>query len=75
MFKMFKKKQFDVRLHGPTLEQIEELERLTGQSIVAILRESVHLCNWLCKERKKGTKITVEQPGSGMARRDLVFKL
>ena len=72
---MVKKKRFDVRLHGPTLEQIEELQRLTGQSIVAILRESVNLSNWLCKERKKGTRILVQQPGSGMARRELVFKI
>ena len=68
---MAESKQINVRFFGPTLKQIEELERLTGKSVSEILRESVNLSNWLQKERKDGARILIERPGSEL--REVVF--
>jgi hypothetical protein len=54
MFSMFRKKRLDMRFVGPTLAQIEEIERLSGKSIGAIVSESVNVWNWLYKERLNG---------------------
>jgi len=71
---MAEKKQINVRFDGPTLAQIEEIERLTGKSVSEILRESVNLSNWLHKERTSGARILVERPGSDTPLREVVFK-
>ncbi len=69
---MAESKQINVRFFGPTLEEIEELERITGKTVSEILRESVHLNNWVQKERKSGARILIERPGSDL--REVVFK-
>ena len=69
---MAESKQINVRFFGPTLEEIEELERITGKTVSEILRESVHLNNWVQKERKGGARILIERPGSDL--REVVFK-
>ncbi len=69
---MAESKQINVRFYGPTLEEIEELERLTGKTVSEILRESVHLNNWVHKERKGGARILIERPGADP--REVVFK-
>ena len=56
-------KQVNVRFDGEALEQLRELERLTGKSLSDVLRESVNLSNWLHKERKAGTRVLLERPG------------
>lgn len=67
------KKQVNVRFDGPTLAQIEEIERMTGKNISEILRESVNLSNWFHKERNDGAKILIERP-DGAPLREVVFK-
>ena len=57
-------RRINIYFDGPTLAQIEELERLTGKDTLAILRECVHLSNWLCKEWKNGARLMLF-PGSG----------
>ncbi len=64
----------EVRFYGPTLAQIEEIERLSGKSVPAILRESVNVFNWLYKELQTGAKFLVKRPGSGGAASEVVFK-
>jgi hypothetical protein len=71
---MAKGRPIDVRFYGPTLAQIEELERMSGKSISEILRESVNLSNWLCKELRSGAKLLVRRPGAGGAPVEVVFK-
>ena len=71
---MAEKKQVNVRFDGPTLAQIEEIERLTGKNISEILRESVNLSNWWHKEVNSGSKILIERPGSDIPLREVVFK-
>jgi hypothetical protein len=68
------KKQINVRFDGPTLAQIEEIERLTGKSVSEILRESVNLSNWMYKERKNGARILIERPEAEPSLREVVFK-
>ncbi len=69
---MAKEKRINVRFDGSTLAQIEELERLSGKSALAILRESVNLSNWLFKERNNGARLLLEGPGADT--REVVFK-
>ena len=71
---MARERRIDVRFYGPTLAQIEEIERLSGKSVPAILRESVNLTNWLYKELRTGAKILVQRPGAGGSPREVVFK-
>jgi hypothetical protein len=71
---MAKERQIHMRFDGPTLAQIEEIERLSGKSIPAILRECVNLTNWLYKERKNGARLLLAGPGSGASPREVVFK-
>jgi hypothetical protein len=71
---MAKERRIDVRFDGPTLAQIEEIERLSGKSIPAILRECVNLANWLYKERKNGARLLLAEPGADAALREVVFK-
>jgi hypothetical protein len=68
----FEKRRINVRFEGPTLAQIEEIERLTGKSVPMILRESVNLANWLVKEWQEGARLLVERPGSPL--RKVVFR-
>jgi hypothetical protein len=64
---MARERPIDVRLHGPTLAQIEEIERLSGKSIPAILCESVNLWNWWCKQRlDDGVLLRVAGAGAGV---------
>ena len=64
----------DVRFYGPTLEQIEEIERLSGKSVPAILRESVNVFNWLYKELRSGAKLQLQRPGAHGPASEVVFK-
>ena len=71
---MTKQRRIDVRFDGPTLAQIEEIARLSGKSIPAILRESVNLSNWLFKERISGARLLLAGPGPDASVREVVFK-
>ncbi len=70
---MARERRIDVRFEGPTLAQIEEIERLSGKSIPAILRECVNLSNWLYKERLNGAQLLLLGPESDPALREVVF--
>lgn len=72
---MAEKKQINVRFDGPTLEQIQEIERMTGKSVSEILRESVNLSNWLLKERKDGARLLIERPGSQVPIREVLLRI
>ena len=69
---MAKGRPVDVRFYGPTLAQIEEMERLSGKSVSEVLCESVNLWNWIYKELRTGAKFLVQRPGA--SRREVVFK-
>jgi hypothetical protein len=47
----------EIEIYGSTLAQIEEIERLSGKSVLTILSESVNLSNWLYKERRNGGRL------------------
>jgi hypothetical protein len=70
---MARERQIDVRFYGPTLAQIEEIERLSGKSVPAILRESVNLSNWLYKERLNGARLLLLGPESDPEMREVDF--
>lgn len=65
--------RIDVRFEGPTLAQLEEMERLSGKSIPVILRECVNLSNWLYKERLNGALLMLLGPESDPALREVVL--
>jgi hypothetical protein len=67
-------RKIDVRFEGSTLRQIEEIGRLSGKPIPAILRESVNLTNWLYKERSQGARLLLAGPGAETPLREVVFK-
>lgn len=71
---MARERRIDVRFEGPTLAQIEEIERLSGKPIPAILRESVNLWNWLYKERSHGARLLILGPDPEASLREVVFK-
>jgi hypothetical protein len=71
---MTKGRPIDVHFYGPTLAQIEELERLSGKSELEVLCESVNLWNWIYKELRTGAKFQVRRPGAG-ASVEVVFKI
>jgi len=71
---MARERRIDVRFDGPTLAQIEELERLSGKSVLAILRESVNLSNWLYKERLNGARLLLLQGSDDPTLREVVFE-
>jgi hypothetical protein len=71
---MLDRRQIDVRFDGPTLAQIEEIERLTGKSVSMILRESVNFTNWLYKEWQTGARFLIERPGSETPLQKVVFR-
>ncbi len=73
MFSMFRKKRLDMRFVGPTLAQIEEIERLSGKSIGAIVSESVNVWNWLYKERLNGAQLQIQGPDPDAPPREVVF--
>jgi len=70
---MAKEKGFDVHFDGPILEQIEEIERLSGKSILTILRESVHRSNWLYKELTNGAELWIVGPDPDEPMREVFF--
>jgi hypothetical protein len=59
---MAEKRQVGIRFDGKTLAQIEEIERLSGKPILAILRELVNQYNWLYKERSHGAQLQIVGP-------------
>jgi hypothetical protein len=71
---MARERRIDVRFDGPTLQQIEEIERLSGKSVLAILRESVNLSNWLYKERRNGARLLLLEGSDDPALREVVFE-
>jgi hypothetical protein len=71
---MAKEKGIDVHFDGPTLEQIEEIERLSGKPILAILRESVHRAHWIYKELTNGAQLWIGGPDPDGPKCEVVFK-
>ena len=70
---MARERRINVCFDGPTLEQIQEIERLTGKGILTILRESVHRSNWLYKELTNGAELWIVGPDPDEPMREVVF--